>query len=41
MTNQELIKALYTAYVKKDWNMLQPILAEGFVLIARSTIILI
>jgi hypothetical protein len=31
MTNQELIKALYTAYEKKDWNMLQPLLADGFV----------
>jgi ketosteroid isomerase-like protein len=31
MNNQKLIKDLYAAYEKIDWNMLTPLLAEGFI----------
>ena len=30
MTGEQLIKAYYTAYEKKDWNSLAAILADGF-----------
>ena len=29
-TNEKTVRAVYTAYEKKDWNMLKPVLAEGF-----------
>jgi ketosteroid isomerase-like protein len=28
--NQKVIKAVYTAYEKKDWNMLKSLFADGF-----------
>ncbi len=30
LPNQTLIKAYYTAFEKKDWNMLKSLLADGF-----------
>jgi hypothetical protein len=30
-SNQQLMKDYYLAYEKKDWNMMTPLLAEGFV----------
>jgi len=30
-SNKKLIKDYYTAYEKKDWNMLQSVVADGFV----------
>lgn len=29
-SNQKLVKAVYTAYEKKDWNMLKSLFADGF-----------
>jgi hypothetical protein len=29
-TNEKAVRAVYTAYEKKDWNMLRSVLAEGF-----------
>jgi len=31
LANQQLVKDYYAAYEKKDWNMLNALLAEGFV----------
>src|ERR1700722_8147910 len=28
--NEKVVRAYYTAFVKKDWNSLQQILADGF-----------
>jgi SnoaL-like domain len=28
--NEKIVRAVYTAYEKKDWNMLKSVLAEGF-----------
>jgi hypothetical protein len=29
-SNEKIVRAVYTAYEKKDWNMLKSVLAEGF-----------
>ena len=30
-SNEKTVRAVYTAYEKKDWNMLTPLFARGFV----------
>ena len=29
-SNEKIVRTVYTAYEKKDWNMLKSVLAEGF-----------
>ncbi|HTD40728.1 MAG TPA: nuclear transport factor 2 family protein [Mucilaginibacter sp.] len=29
-SNEKIVRAVYTAYEKKDWNMLKPLFADGF-----------
>lgn len=29
-SNEKTVRAVYTAYEKKDWNMLKPLFADGF-----------
>ena len=29
-SNEKIVRAVYTAYEKKDWNMLKSVLADGF-----------
>jgi len=30
LANEKTVRAVYTAYEKKDWNMLAPLFAQGF-----------
>ena len=40
-SNEKVVRAVYAAYEKKDWNMLKSLFAEGFTFTSPVTIILI